>query len=60
MELRRHQLHSSSEITEQAWVDYCDILNHVPLKTAQETHTKRSTYCAEVFAYITDLADKYL
>ncbi len=24
------------EITEQAWADYCDILNHVPLTTAQE------------------------
>ena len=25
------------EITEQAWVDYCDILNHVPLKRRQES-----------------------
>ena len=24
------------EVTEQAWADYCDILNHVPLETAQE------------------------
>ena len=24
------------DITEQAWADYCDILNHVPLRTAQE------------------------
>ena len=51
------------EITEQAWVDYCDILNHVPLKTAQEAIRKtidRTNVDKKVFAYITDLADKYL
>lgn len=24
------------EVTEQAWADYCDLLNHVPLETAQQ------------------------
>lgn len=28
------------EVTEQAWADYCDILNHVPLETAQEAMRK--------------------
>lgn len=51
------------EITEQAWADYCDILNHVPLETAQEAmrHTiERTNADKKVFTYITDLADKYL
>ena len=51
------------EITEQAWADYCDILNHVPLETAQEAMRKtieRTNADKKVFTYITDLADKYL
>lgn len=28
------------EVTEQAWADYCDILNHVPLETAQQAIQK--------------------
>lgn len=51
------------EITEQAWADYCDILNHVPLKTAQEAMRKtieQTNADKKVFTYITDLADKYL
>lgn len=51
------------DITEQAWADYCDILNHVPLETAQEAmrNTIERTYAdRKVFDYITDLADKYL
>lgn len=51
------------DITEQAWADYCDILNHVPLKTAHEAikQTIKQTYVdKKVFSYITDLADKYL
>lgn len=51
------------DITEQAWADYCDILNHVPLHIAQQaikatirkTETER-----KVFDYVTELADKYL
>ena len=30
------------DITEQAWADYCDLLNHVPLSTAQEAIRKQS------------------
>lgn len=51
------------EVTEQAWADYCDILNHVPLETAQEAMRKtieRTNANKKVFTYITDLADKYL
>ena len=51
------------EVTEQAWADYCDILNHVPLETAQQAMRKtieRTNVDKKVFTYITDLADKYL
>lgn len=51
------------DITEQAWADYCNILNHVPLETAQEAirNTIEKTYIEKkMFTYITDLADKYL
>lgn len=51
------------EITEQAWVDYCDLFAHVPLKTAQEAiHAtiNRTNADKKVFTYITELADKYL
>lgn len=52
-----------SEITEQAWADYCDLLNHVPLKTAQAA-MKQTIVQAEkerkVYDYLTELADKYL
>lgn len=51
------------EITEQAWADYCDILNHVPLQAAQAA-MKRTIVLAEkekkVYDHITELADKYL
>lgn len=51
------------EVTEQAWADYCDILNRVPLETAQEAMRKtieQTNVDKKVFTYITDLADKYL
>ena len=50
-------------VTEQAWVDFCNVLNHVPLKTAQEamrSAIERASVNKKVFDYITDLADKYL
>lgn len=51
------------EIMEQTWADYCDILNHVPLPTAQaaikETIGKAAVE-KKVFNHITELADKYL
>lgn len=52
-----------ADITEQAWADYCDLLNHVPLKTAQEamkTTIRKTEIERKVFDYITELADKYL
>lgn len=51
------------EITEQAWADYCDILNHVPLETAQKAiraTIERTNVDKKMFNYFTDLADKYL
>lgn len=54
---------SHPDIIEQAWVDYCDILNHVPLMTARESmrNTVERAYAnREVFDSIVDLADKYL
>lgn len=51
------------EITEQAWADYCDILNHVPLATAHEAIRKmidKSAATKTTFVYVTELADKYL
>ncbi|MDD3037861.1 DUF5106 domain-containing protein [Bacteroides sp.] len=51
------------DITEQAWADYCDILNHVPLETAHEAikkTIKQTNVDKKVFSYITNLADKYL
>lgn len=50
------------DITEQAWVDYCDIMKHVPLTTAQEAIRQmidKTNVDKKVFAYFTDLADKY-
>ena len=51
------------EVTEQAWAYYCDLLNHVPLETAQQAMRNvidRTNVDKKVFTYITDLADKYL
>ncbi|MDY5433475.1 DUF5106 domain-containing protein [Bacteroides pyogenes] len=51
------------DVTEQAWVDYCDLLKHVPLSVAQDAvraTIKRTEADKKVFVYITDLADKYL
>lgn len=51
------------EVTEQAWADYCDILNHVPLQVAQAAVKKTMTQAEKekkVYNYLTELADKYL
>lgn len=51
------------EITEQAWVDYLDILPHVPLATAQAGITQlieRATVEKKLLIYLTDMAEKYL
>lgn len=52
-----------AEVTEQAWADYCDILNHVPLQAAQTAVKKTITQAEKekkVYNYLTELADKYL
>lgn len=52
-----------TEVTEQAWADYCDILNHVPLQVAQAAIQKTMTQAEKekkVYNYLTELADKYL
>lgn len=54
---------TKKEVSEQAWVDYCDILNHVPLATAQkaiEEMIKKTEQNRRMFDYFTELADKYL
>lgn len=51
------------EVTEQAWANYCGILNSIPLETAQEAIRNtidRANADKKVFIYMTDLADKYL
>lgn len=51
------------EITEQAWADYCDILNHVPLATAQAAIKKAIAQAEKgkkMYDHLTELADKYL
>lgn len=51
------------DVTERAWAEYCNLLTHVPLETAQEGIRKvinRTNADKKVFKYITSLADKYL
>lgn len=51
------------EVAEQAWVDYCDIMHHVPLATAQEAMKgmiRKTEQTRRMFDYFTELADKYL
>lgn len=51
------------EITEQAWVDFIDLFNHVPLQTVSagvKTMMNKASVNKKVFVYFTDLADKYL
>lgn len=50
-------------ISEQAWVDYCDLMNHVPLTTAREAIKKmlqKAEQNKRMYNYFTELADKYL
>ena len=52
------------EITEQAWVDYIDFLNRIPLNKAQEAikamMSKSAQNSKKLFLYFTEMADKYL
>ena len=51
------------DITEQAWVDYIDLLFHLPLNRAQEEMktmmTKSAQNSKKLFEYFTEMADKY-
>ena len=52
-----------SDLIEQAWVDYCDILGYVPLDVAQKAMKSTITSInrnKQNLKQITDLADKYL
>lgn len=52
-----------SEIIEQAWSNYCDILNYVPLNTAQSAIKElmvKADREKKVYDYLTSLAEKYL
>lgn len=54
---------NNKDVIEQAWVDYCDVLNYVPLITAQKV--MKSTVAGinsnkQNLNFITDLAEKYL
>lgn len=54
---------NKKEVSEQAWVDYCNIMNHVPPATAQEAikgMIKKTEQNRRMFDYFTELADKYL
>lgn len=51
------------EVTEQAWVDFIDLLDYVPPQTADEAirnALERSEASRKCFLYLTELADKYL
>ena len=55
---------SFPEITEQAWVDYIDMLRHIPLDKAQKEMgammLKSVQNSKKLFLYFTEMADKYL
>lgn len=51
------------EITEQAWVNYIDLLKHVPDSIAKKSIKQlylKADLNKKVYTYFTDLADKYL
>lgn len=54
---------SHKDATEQAWVDYYNLLNYISLDKAQEvikTVFSQTAFKKEVYKNFTDLADKYL
>lgn len=54
---------SHKDATEQAWVDYYNLLNYISLDKAQETIKtifSQVSFNKDVFKNFTDLADKYL
>ncbi|MDR2806380.1 MAG: DUF5106 domain-containing protein [Dysgonamonadaceae bacterium] len=54
----------SPEVTEQAWVDYIDLLHRAPLEKARKTLKamllKSAAGSKKHFRYFTEMADKYL
>lgn len=53
----------NKEVSEQAWADYCNIMNHVPRETAQKAikeMIKKTEENRRMFDYFTEMADKYL
>lgn len=51
------------EVAEQAWVDYCDLMNHVPLETVSKAIKGLLTKAEQsrrMYDYFTEQADKYL
>ena len=54
---------SQAEVPEQAWVDYCDLLEHVPLpvaQTAMKETFNRAEKNRKMLHFFEELADKYL
>ncbi len=52
-----------TKISEQAFVDYIDLLGHVPIDTAREGMRQliaRASASKEMLTYFTDLSEKYL
>lgn len=51
------------DITEQAWANYCNLLNHLPLPTARKAMKRTIELSGEneaMFIHFTQLAEKYL
>ena len=54
---------NQAEVPEQAWVDYCDLLEHVPLpvaQTAMKETFNRAEKNRKMLHFFEELADKYL
>lgn len=54
---------SQIDVAEQAWVDYCDLLEHVPLSDAQTAIKEtigRAGKNKKMLDFFAELADKYL
>ena len=60
-EIAASPFYDSFEITEQAWVDYLNLLFRIPPDKAQEAMMLKSMQSSKkLFLYFTDLSEKYL
>ena len=60
-EIAASPFYDSFEITEQAWVDYLNLLFLIPPDKAQEAMMLKSMQSSKkLFLYFTDLSEKYL